>query len=89
MARKLLFEDASSGQKEIAYEVRQRLINDITAMSNEEFKRFDEVNHKHFNISDIIDYIVNKDDVFFFIQFKNVESIPTVAILIMMMNRGK
>lgn len=89
MARKLLFEDASSGQKEIAYEVRQRLINDINVMSDEEFKRFDEVNYKHFKKADIIDYILNKDDVFFFIQFKNVESTPTVANTIMMMNRGK
>lgn len=86
MKRQLLFEDATQAQVNLAKAIRGRILSDLMTLSIEEFNP---VNTVGFSKKVIMDYISYKDDVYFFIQFKNVESYTAIINTILKMNREK
>lgn len=84
MEKKLLFEDASHAQVELAEDIRERILNEFHDMSIDDFSN---VNINHFSKYDIRKYINNKDDVYFFIQYKNVKTFTMIINTILKMNR--
>lgn len=86
MARKLLFEDASPNQRFYATEIRESLLKDIDRLNEEDIKGF-QMNYKNFGIKAVQQFIKDRDDVLFFLQFKNVKLETALVNIIMVMNR--
>lgn len=86
MKHQLLFEDATQAQIDLAKAIRGRILSDLMTLSIEEFNQ---VNTVGFSKKVIMNYISYKDDVYFFIQFKNVESYTAIINTILKMNREK
>lgn len=86
MARKLLFEDASPNQRFYATEIRENLLKDIDRLNDEDLKSI-QMNYKEFGKKAIQQFIKDRDDVLFFLQFKNVKIETVLVNIIMVMNR--
>lgn len=86
MARKLLFEDASPNQRFYATEIRENLLKDIDRLNDEDLKSI-QMNYKTFGKKAIQQFIKDRDDVLFFLQFKNVKIETALVNIIMVMNR--
>ncbi|WP_145426272.1 hypothetical protein [Staphylococcus haemolyticus] len=86
MARKLLFEDASPNQRFYATEIRENLLKDIDRLNDEDLKSI-QMNYKTFGKKAIQQFIKDRDDVLFFLQFKNVKLETALVNIIMVMNR--
>lgn len=86
MARKLLFEDASPNQRFYATEIRENLLKDIDRLNDEDLKSI-QMNYKDFGKKAIQQFIKDRDDVLFFLQFKNVKIETVLVNIIMVMNR--
>lgn len=86
MKRQLLFEDATQAQVDLAKTIKGRILTDLMTLSIE---KFNQVNTVGFSKKVIMNYISYKDDVYFFIQFKNVESYTAIINTILKMNREK
>lgn len=86
MARKLLFEDASPNQRFYATEIRENLLKDIDRLNDEDLKSI-QMNYKDFGKKAIQQFIKDRDDVLFFLQFKNVKIETILVNIIMVMNR--
>ncbi|MCH4334926.1 hypothetical protein [Staphylococcus haemolyticus] len=86
MDRKLLFEDASPNQRFYATEIRENLLKDIDRLNDEDLKSI-QMNYKTFGKKAIQQFIKDRDDVLFFLQFKNVKLETALVNIIMVMNR--
>ncbi|QIY35994.1 hypothetical protein [Staphylococcus hominis] len=86
MSRKLLFEDASPNQRFYATEIRENLLKDIDRLNDEDLKSI-QMNYKDFGKKAIQQFIKDRDDVLFFLQFKNVKIETVLVNIIMVMNR--
>lgn len=86
MARKLLFEDASPNQRFYATEIRENLLKDINRLNDEDLKSI-QMNYKDFGKKAVQQFIKDRDDVLFFLQFKNVKLETALVNIIMVMNR--
>ncbi|MDK7235977.1 MULTISPECIES: hypothetical protein [Staphylococcus] len=86
MARKLLFEDASPNQRFYATEIRENLLKDIDRLNDEDLKSI-QMNYKDFGKKAVQQFIKDRDDVLFFLQFKNVKLETALVNIIMVMNR--
>lgn len=86
MSRKLLFEDASPNQRFYATEIRENLLNDIDRLDDEDLKSI-QMNYKDFGKKAVQQFIKDRDDVLFFLQFKNVKLETALVNIIMVMNR--
>ncbi|MDH9922409.1 hypothetical protein PZL33_10350 [Staphylococcus hominis] len=84
--RQLLFEDASPNQRFYASEIRYNLLKDIDNLQEEDLKSY-QMNYKKFGKRAIQQYIKDRDDVLFFLQFKNVKFETVLVNIIMVMNR--
>ncbi|HEG7171129.1 TPA: hypothetical protein SFG28_002307 [Staphylococcus aureus] len=87
MSRKLLFEDASLAQCNLAIKTRDRLLKDLEMNDFENTFESKEINYRDFNKYDVIDYLITKDDVIFFIENRNVKTSTVLANVLMKMNR--
>lgn len=87
MSRKLLFEDASLEQCNLANKTRDRLLKDLEMNDFENKFESKEINYRDFNKYDVIDYLITKDDVIFFIENRNVKTSTVLANVLMKMNR--
>jgi hypothetical protein len=86
MARKLLFEDASPNQRFYATEIRENLLKDIDRLNKKDLKDF-QMNYKNLGKKAVQQFIKDRDDVLFFLQFKNVKLETALVNIIMVMNR--
>jgi hypothetical protein len=86
MARKLLFEDASPNQRFYATEIRENLLKDIDRLNEKDLKDF-QMNYKNLGRKAVQQFIKDRDDVLFFLQFKNVKLETALVNIIMVMNR--
>lgn len=86
MSRKLMFEDASPNQRFYATEIRENLLKDIDRLNEEDLKGF-QMNYKAFGKKAVQQFIKDRDDVLFFLQFKNVKLETALVNIIMVMNR--
>lgn len=86
MSRKLLFEDASPKQRFYATEIRENLLKDIDRLNEKDLKGF-QMNYKDFGRKAVQQFINDRDDVLFFLQFKNVKLETALVNIIMVMNR--
>lgn len=86
MSRKLLFEDASPNQRFYATEIRENLLKDIDRLNEKDLKGF-QMNYKNLGRKAVQQFIKDRDDVLFFLQFKNVELETALVNIIMVMNR--
>lgn len=86
MARKLLFEDASPNQRFYATEIRENLLKDIDRLNEKDLKGF-QMNYKNLGRKAVQQFIKDRDDVLFFLQFKNVKLETALVNIIMVMNR--
>lgn len=86
MARKLLFEDASPNQRFYATEIRENLLKDIDRLNEKDLKDF-QMNYKNLGRKAVQQFIKDRDDVLFFLQFKNVKFETALVNIIMVMNR--
>ncbi|ENK02169.1 hypothetical protein [Staphylococcus aureus] len=87
MSRKLLFEDASVAQYDLAIKTRNRLLKDLEENDFEDIFDSKVINYREFKKHNIIDYLIAKDDVIFFIENKNVKTSSVLANTLMKMNR--
>lgn len=86
MSRKLMFEDASPNQRFYATEIKKNLLKDIDRLNDEDLKSI-QMNYKAFGKKAIQQFIKDRDDVLFFLQFKNVKLETALVNIIMVMNR--
>lgn len=86
MNRKLLFEDASPKQRFYATEIRENLLKDIDRLNDEDLKSI-QMNYKAFGKKAVQQFIKDRDDVLFFLQYKNVKIETVLVNIIMVMNR--
>ena len=86
MARKLLFEDASPNQRFYATEIRENLLKDIDRLNEKDLKGF-QMNYKNLGRKAVQQFIKDRDDVLFFLLFKNVKLETALVNIIMVMNR--
>lgn len=86
MSRKLLFEDASPNQRFYATEIRENLLKDIDRLNEKDLKGF-QMNYKNLGRKAVQQFIKDRDDVLFFLQFKNVKLETALVNIIMVMNR--
>ncbi|HID4790000.1 TPA: hypothetical protein ACXECZ_002771 [Staphylococcus aureus] len=86
MSRRLMFEDASPNQRFYATEIRENLLKDIDRLNDEDLKSI-QMNYKDFGKKAIQQFIKDRDDVLFFLQFKNVKIETVLVNIIMVMNR--
>lgn len=86
MSRRLMFEDASPNQRLYATEIRRNLLNDIDRLNDEDLKSI-QMNYKDFGKKAVKQFIKDRDDVLFFLQFKNVKLETALVNIIMVMNR--
>lgn len=86
MSRQLLFEDASPHQRFYASEIKKNLLKDIDRLNDEDLKG-NQMNYKAFGKKAIQQFIKDRDDVLFFLQFKNVKIETVLVNIIMVMNR--
>ncbi|MCM3408121.1 hypothetical protein NUV36_09095 [Staphylococcus epidermidis] len=63
MSRKLLFEDVSLAQCNLANKTRDRLLKNLEMNDFENKFESKEINYRDFNKYDVIDYLITKDDV--------------------------
>ncbi|HGL6808017.1 hypothetical protein I4131_12455 [Staphylococcus aureus] len=88
MSRKLLFEDASIEQRDLAIKVRSRLLLDLVNNEYEDVFESSTINYKQFNKQDIYDYLVKEDDVIFFIENRQIKTYTVLVNLLLKMNRN-
>ncbi|OFS55435.1 hypothetical protein HMPREF2664_04325 [Staphylococcus sp. HMSC064E03] len=86
MSRRLMFEDASPNQRFYATEIRENLLNDIDRLDDEDLKNI-QMNYKNFGKKAVQQFIKDRDDVLFFLQFKKVKLETALVNIIMVMNR--
>lgn len=87
MSRKLLFEDASIAQCDLAIKTRSRLLKELDEKDFEDVFESKLINYRKFKKHDVIEYLIAKDDVIFFIENKNVKTSTVLANILMKMNR--
>lgn len=85
MNRKLLFEDANNSLLELAKNIRGSILTEFYYM---DISKFEHVNTKHLTKKEIMEYISHKDDIYFFTQFKGVETQEVISNIIFKMNKN-
>lgn len=88
MSRKLLFEDASIEQRDLAIRVRSRLLQDLDNNGYEDIFESPTINYKQFNKKAVFDFLVKKDDVIFFIENSSIRTYTVLVNLLLKMNRN-
>ncbi|MCH4446429.1 hypothetical protein [Staphylococcus haemolyticus] len=87
MSRKLLFEDASIKQRDLAIKVRSRLLKDLDNDNYGDIFNSELTNYNNISKQEVMDYISKNDDVIFFIENNNIKTYTILANLLMKMNR--
>jgi hypothetical protein len=86
MNRKLLFEDANNSLLELAKNIRGSILTEFYYM---DISKFEHVNTKHLTKKrNHMEYISHKDDIYFFTQFKGVETHEVISNIIFKMNKN-
>ncbi|EHR84356.1 hypothetical protein SEVCU120_2071 [Staphylococcus epidermidis VCU120] len=87
MSRKLLFEDASIKQRDLAIKVRSRLLKDLDNDNYEDIFNSELTNYNNISKQEVMDYISKNDDVIFFIENNNMKTYSVLVNLLMKINR--
>lgn len=87
MSRKLLFEDASIKQRDLAIKVRSRLLKDLDNDNYEDIFKSELANYNNISKQEVMDYISKNDDVIFFIENNNIKTYSVLVNLLMKINR--
>ncbi|HDG8787365.1 hypothetical protein PYO01_11915 [Staphylococcus epidermidis] len=87
MSRKLLFEDASIKQRDLAIKVRSRLLKDLDNDNYGDIFNSELTNYNNISKQEVMDYISKNDDVIFFIENNNIKTYTILVNLLMKMNR--
>ncbi|MBM6371526.1 hypothetical protein H6K07_11575 [Staphylococcus epidermidis] len=87
MSRKLLFEDASIKQRDLAIKVRSRLLKDLDNDNYGDIFNSELTNYNNISKQEVMDYISKNDDVIFYIENNNIKTYTILVNLLMKMNR--
>ncbi|OHR80026.1 hypothetical protein [Staphylococcus sp. HMSC34B12] len=84
MKKQITFQNADEQEKEIAKNIRGRILTDLYEM---DMSHFDNVNTYHFTKNSVMEYISYADDVDFFLDNSKIETREVITSIILTMNR--
>lgn len=85
LKNKLSFQDASESQIEYVKKIRGRILTELYYI---DISEFDHINKKHLTKEEIMNYISYKDDIYFFTQYKGVDTLEIISNVIFKMNKS-